>query len=186
MLEVHIDKGMKNGQQIPFRGESDQAPGVQTGDVIIVVNEKPHPRFVRQENNLIVQREIDLLTALAGGEFAIKHLDDRALIVQIVPGEIINHGDIKMIREQGMPSPRHHELGDLYIKLSVKFPPNISPDAIQLLERALSPRAPTEKFPKNILLEEVHLEEPDHRSKVNLDAMDEDEPGEPRVQCANQ
>lgn len=91
-LEVHIDKGMKGGQTIQFRGESDQSPGAETGDVVIVIEEKPHERFKRQDNDLLIDVEIDLLTALAGGEFTIKHLDDRALLVRIEPGEVIKHG----------------------------------------------------------------------------------------------
>jgi DnaJ family protein A protein 2 len=92
MLEVHIDKGMKGGQTITFTGESDQAPGVTPGDVIIVIEEKSHERFKRTENNLMTDVEIDLLTALGGGKFAIKHLDDRVLVVTIAPGEVVKQG----------------------------------------------------------------------------------------------
>jgi DnaJ family protein A protein 2 len=92
VLEVHIDKGMKNGQTITFHGESDQQPGLETGDVIIVVEEKPHPRFKRQDTDLSTEIELDLLTALGGGSFTIKHLDDRALVVNLLPGEVVKHG----------------------------------------------------------------------------------------------
>ena len=92
MLEVHIDKGMKGGQTITFNGESDQAPGVTPGDVIIVIEEKPHDRFKRNDNNLMIDVEIDLLTALGGGSFTIKHLDERALMVMIAPGEVVKQG----------------------------------------------------------------------------------------------
>jgi DnaJ family protein A protein 2 len=92
VLEVHIDKGMKSGQQIKFNGESDQAPGIVPGDVVIVLEEKPHPRFQRKADDLLCEAEIDLLTALGGGEFAIEHLDERSLHVTIVPGEIIKPG----------------------------------------------------------------------------------------------
>lgn len=92
VLEVHIDKGMKGGQTVHFRGESDQSPDAEAGDVVIVVEEKPHERFKRQENDLIIEVELDLLSALAGGKFAIKHLDDRALIVHLEPGEVIKNG----------------------------------------------------------------------------------------------
>ena len=92
MLEVHIDKGMKGGQTITFSGESDQAPGVTPGDVIIVIEEKAHERFKRNDNNLVTDVEIDLLTALGGGKFTIKHLDDRALVVTIAPGEVVKQG----------------------------------------------------------------------------------------------
>lgn len=92
-LEVHIDKGMKGGQTVHFRGESDQSPNAEPGDVVIVIEEKPHERFKRQDSDLIIEVEIDLLTALAGGQFSIKHLDDRALVVLLHPGEVIKNGE---------------------------------------------------------------------------------------------
>ncbi|KAG6865874.1 hypothetical protein C0991_010955 [Blastosporella zonata] len=186
-LEVHIDKGMKGGQTVQFRGESDQSPTAEPGDVVIVIEEKPHDRFKRQENDLITEIELDLLTALAGGSFAIKHLDDRILIVNLEPGEVIKNGDLKVIHGQGMPSPRHHDPGDLYVNLSVKFPESIDVDAIPLLEQALPPRNPIPTFDKNVQLEEVHLNDTDTRTKGGMadDRMDEDSE-EPRVQCANQ
>ncbi|KAJ3723515.1 hypothetical protein DFJ43DRAFT_1092124 [Lentinula guzmanii] len=186
-IEVHIDKGMKGGQTIQFRGESDQSPGAETGDVVIVVEEKPHDRFKRQENDLLIDVEIDLLKALAGGEFTIKHLDDRALLVKIEPGEVIKHGEMKVIHGQGMPSHRHHEPGDMYVKMNVVFPDSIAPENIRYLEKALPARTPPQTFPNNILIEEVSLQQTDTRSmprEYQDDAMEED--SEPRVQCANQ
>ncbi|TFY76691.1 hypothetical protein EWM64_g7321 [Hericium alpestre] len=176
MLEVHIDKGMKGGQTITFHGESDQAPGVTPGDVIIVIEEKPHDRFKRNDNNLITDVRIDLLTALGGGQFTIKHLDDRALIVNIAPGEVIKHDALKVIHGQGMPSQRHHEPGDLFIKISVEWPDHIDPDKIPLLERVLPPRHPIPKFPRHIHLEEVELADVDPRQQHAMDEpMEEDE-----------
>jgi len=158
--------------------------------VVIVVEEKPHDRFKRQETDLITEIEIDLLTALGGGQLAIKHLDDRALIVNLVPGEVIKHDELKVIRGQGMPSKRHHEPGDMFVKFSVKFPDHMDPAFISHLEKALPPRKPIEKFPKSTLLEEVDLDEVDARSGARAmqdDPMDGDyQEGEPRVQCANQ
>jgi DnaJ family protein A protein 2 len=91
-LEVHVDKGMKGGQHITFPGESDQAPDTESGDVIIIVEEKPHERFKREGNDLLTEVEVDILTALGGGQFCIKHLDDRALVINLVPGEVVKHG----------------------------------------------------------------------------------------------
>ncbi|RXK36245.1 chaperone regulator [Tremella mesenterica] len=187
VLEVHIDKGMKSGQQIKFPGESDQSPGVIPGDVVIVLEEKPHTRFQRKGDDLFCETEVDLLTALAGGEFSIEHLDDRALHVTIVPGEVIKPGALKVISGQGMPSYRHHEPGDLYVRIGVNFPPTIEPTAIPLLESALPPRQVVQKFGKKVHVEEVLLEEPNDRQRKNAhngDEMDEDEEEHRGVQCA--
>lgn len=40
ILEVHVDKGMKHGQRITFSGEADQAPGVEPGDIVLLLQEK--------------------------------------------------------------------------------------------------------------------------------------------------
>lgn len=191
VLEVHIDKGMKSGHQIKFPGESDQAPGVEPGDVIFVVEEKEHPRFQRKGDDLFCEAEVDLLTALGGGEFAIEHLDERILHVNIVPGEIIKPNALKVLTNQGMPSHRHHDFGNLYVRIQVKFPDSIDPAVIPQLEAALPPRKPLPKLPAGKHLEEVMLEEPNERQRMagdRDDAMDEDdeEGGRPGVQCAQQ
>ncbi|WOO81368.1 Mitochondrial protein import protein MAS5 [Vanrija pseudolonga] len=190
VLEVHIDKGMKSGQQIKFNGESDQAPGIVPGDVVIVIEEKPHARFQRKGDDLFTEADIDLLTALAGGEFTIPHLDDRTLHVTIVPGEIIKPGALKTITGQGMPSYRHHELGDLFVRLNVIFPDSLDPTAFPLLEKALPKRPELPKLEKGHHLDEVTLEEPNDRQRrtaaSNGDDMDEDDDDRPGVQCAQQ
>jgi DnaJ family protein A protein 2 len=195
VLEVHIDKGMKGGQQITFSGESDQAPNTIPGDVIIVVEEKPHELFRRRGDNLFCEVTIDLLTALGGGELSILHLDERALHVTLKPGEVIKDGALKRIEGQGMPSYRHHELGDLYVKLNVSFPESIPKELIPHLEQALPARTKATTYPPAIHVDEVGLSEPTEREKQshqngagggNDDGMDDDdeEGGGPQVQCA--
>lgn len=66
ILEVFIEKGMKDGQKIVFNGEGDQAPGIVPGDVIILLDEQKHPLFQRRGDDLVYNAEIELLTALAG------------------------------------------------------------------------------------------------------------------------
>ncbi|ORY89346.1 putative YDJ1-mitochondrial and ER import protein [Leucosporidium creatinivorum] len=192
VLEVFIDRGMKEGQTISFSGEADQAPGIEPGDVVIVIEEKPHDVFKRKGDDLYAEVEIDLLTALAGGSFTIPHLDERALLVKIAPGEVIKPGSIKVIPGQGMPSYRHHEMGDLIVHLSVKFPDSLDPEALGPLESILPPRPEQPTYPENIHLDE-HVEMVDaadrkSRSQMDPDAMDEDDEqgGGPQVQCANQ
>lgn len=46
ILEVHVDKGMTDGQKIVFSGEGDQEPELEAGDLIIVLDEKEHEVIV--------------------------------------------------------------------------------------------------------------------------------------------
>ncbi len=65
-------------------------------------------------------------------------------------GEVVKPGDIKVLRGQGMPSYRHHEMGDLYVNLSVAFPETIDVNNIPLLEKALPPRKALPKTKKEV------------------------------------
>lgn len=201
VLHVHVDKGVKNGHKIDFRGEGDQMPGIMPGDVQFEIDQKPHPRFQRKDDDLFYHAEIDLVTALSGGAIYIEHLDDRWLTVNIVPGEIISPGEIKVIRGQGMPSYRHHDFGNLYIQFDVKFPKKLKIDnpaqidvIVDQLEKIIPPELKTKSPPDNAMTEDFELEDVDAGQQARAQGasrMDEDDEeagpqGGERMQCASQ
>ena len=47
-MEVHIDKGMQDGHRIPFRGMADEEPGVETGDIVMILRTADHETFERK------------------------------------------------------------------------------------------------------------------------------------------
>lgn len=195
VLHVHVDRGVPNGHTIEFKGEGDQTPGVQPGDVIFQIEEKSHPRFQRKNDDLLYQTEVDLITALAGGTIYVEHLDDRWLSVDILPGEVIANETVKMIRGQGMPSFRHHDFGNMYIQFSVKFPEkNWTTDekAFDALRTILPPPTKATMPPTDAMTEPVDLEELDATQQARAvgatmeDEEDDGHPGAERVQCASQ
>lgn len=194
VLHVHVDRGVKSGHKIEFRGEGDQMPGVLAGDVVFEIEQKPHARFQRKDDDLFYHAEIDLLTALGGGQIYIEHLDDRWLTVNIYPGEPITPGAIKVIKGQGMPSFRHHDFGNLYIQFDVKFPDKTQLQNIELLDKVLPPRMQQKLPPADGMIEDFDLEEVDPRHQARARGAaggdDEDEdgipPGAERMQCASQ
>lgn len=68
-------------------------PDQENGDVVFVIGEKPHDLFTRRGNDLFCTQNIDILTALAGGQIAIPYFDKQVLMVNIVPGEVIKPGE---------------------------------------------------------------------------------------------
>lgn len=78
--------GMKDGQRITFQGEGDQEPGLEPGDVIIVLDQKDHDVFQRQDNHLVMKMKIKLVEALCGFKKTIHTLDNRTLIISTQPG----------------------------------------------------------------------------------------------------
>jgi hypothetical protein len=96
-LLARIDKGTRPGHIIKFTGESDRAPGAVPGDIIVEVVGSPHKRFRRQDDDLFTEVEVDLLSALGGGQFKLRHLDDRVLAVNIGPGTVIKTGTCSLL-----------------------------------------------------------------------------------------
>ncbi|XP_047109488.1 dnaJ homolog subfamily A member 2-like [Schistocerca piceifrons] len=197
ILEVHVDKGMKESQKIYFRGEGDQQPDVEPGDVIIVLQQKPHDKFQRTGDDLVITHALSLTEALCGFEMTLKHLDGRDLVIKHPPGQVIKAGDVKGIENEGMPQYRNpFERGNLYIKFDVLFPSNNFANEVTLkeLEKLLPPR-PTFHIPQGEHVEEVDLNEydPNDRSsggsgRQEAYASDDDEygPGSGGIQCAHQ
>ena len=87
ILEVAVDKGMEDGQKITFSGEGDQEPGLEPGDIIIVLDEKEHPTFKRSGVDLIMKFNINITEALCGFKKVVTTLDDRTLVIQTIPGK---------------------------------------------------------------------------------------------------
>jgi DnaJ family protein A protein 2 len=204
-LEVFVEKGMTNGNKIVFQGESDQAPGVEPGDLIFVVVQKKHELFTRQGNDLIIEKTITLHEALCGFQFAIPHMDGRTLVVKSTPGEIIKPDDVRSINGEGMPH-RGNPLtkGKLFINFKIQFPPqkSLKAEHINILKTILPAPAKQPALPTGDEVEHVSYsaETTQPRAESNgrgghqhHDDDDDDDHGHPGhgqagpgVQCAQQ
>lgn len=156
ILEVHVDKGMRDGQKICFAGEGDQEPGLEPGDILIVLDEKPHPEYKRSNNDLILKMPLQLVESLCGFQKVVRTLDSRDLVITHLPGEVIKSDSIKFVRNEGMPIPKNPmEKGRLIISFVVKYPDFIQPEVLPILEQCFPPR-PTVIIPQGPI-EEVML-----------------------------
>ncbi|XP_064356946.1 dnaJ homolog subfamily A member 1-like isoform X1 [Dromaius novaehollandiae] len=179
ILEVHIDKGMKDGQKITFHGEGDQEPGLEPGDIIIVLDQKDHPTFTRRGEDLVMCMDIQLVEALCGFQKPITTLDNRTIIITSHPGHTVKHGDIKCVMNEGMPIYRRpYEKGCLIIEFKVNFPGSgfLSSDKLSLLEKLLPARQEVEETEE---MEQVDLVDFDptqeRRHCYNREAYEDDE-----------
>ncbi|KAG9326407.1 hypothetical protein KVV02_008027 [Mortierella alpina] len=130
-----------------------------------------------------------------GGRIHIPHLDDRVLLVEILPGEVIRPGERKALMGQGMPIRKLHDFGNMYVQFEVEMPPPhwTDPVRIQDLRMLLPPPRELPTIPKGYLAEEVYLTEMDPRQRAkaaehgHLEGDEDDESGPGHgVQCAQQ
>jgi DnaJ homolog subfamily A member 2 len=134
ILEVTVAIGAKEGDRLTFSGESDQHPGVEPGDIVFVLRQKPHPTFVRKVNDLYTKQAIDLSDALCGAVFPLTLLNGRTIQVS-TEGAIVHPGKTVRLSNKGMPSTG--TTGHLYITFSVTFPQTLSPQHKKVLKTIL-------------------------------------------------
>ncbi len=68
VLEVYVNKGMRHGETIVFKGEADQAPDTIPGDIVVKLEQKPHALFRREGPHLFYKKTISLMEALTGAQ----------------------------------------------------------------------------------------------------------------------
>lgn len=132
-IEVKIPPGVASGSRIRVAGQG--GPGVNggsSGDVFLVVNVTPDPRFEREGDNLRTEAEVPYYTAVLGGEAEVPTPTGRVALT-IPPRS--QQGQSFRLRGQGMPRLRRPgERGDLLARLRVTMPTEVSPEERQHLE----------------------------------------------------
>lgn len=136
-FEVHIEPGMKQGSKIVLRGEAGcSEPGLAPGDVVLVVAQREHESFKRVNIDLVMEKKINLVDALCGCEFHVKHLDGRVLKVVMPPGKVVKPESFYCIKDEGMPvHGRPYQKGNIYVHFSVEFPDSLDAATIAGLRK---------------------------------------------------
>jgi curved DNA-binding protein len=130
-IRITVPAGIENGQTIKISGHG--GPGVNGGpggDLYIKFTIKNDPVFRRLGSDLHTTVDLDLYTALLGGEIIIDTLEGK-IKLKVKP-ETQNGSKIKL-KGKGFPIYKSQDLfGDLYITYSVKLPENLSEREINL------------------------------------------------------
>ncbi|CBN75376.1 Heat shock protein 40 [Ectocarpus siliculosus] len=118
---ITIKPGWKNGTKITYKQEGDEQPGMLPADIVFVIKTKPHPRFTREDHDLICTVIITLEQALTGFTIPIDTLDGRKVMVT-EPG-LSTSSQETVVRGEGMPSQKDQRVrGNLTVRYRVEFP----------------------------------------------------------------
>ncbi|KAL9239494.1 hypothetical protein vseg_013809 [Gypsophila vaccaria] len=137
ILTIDIKLGWKKGTKITFPEKGNKWPGIIPSDIIFTIDEKPHPVFKRDGDDLIIDRELTLLEALTGRKkLELKTLDGRNIVVPVT--EIVTPGYEMIVPSEGMPiSKDPHKRGNLRVRFIVKFPSKLTEEQKVDLHRVL-------------------------------------------------
>lgn len=124
-IRLTIPAGVENGQTIKIKGHG--AEGINNGprgDLYISFIIENNTPFKREGSNLYLQQEIDLITAVLGGEVLIDTLTGKVKLT--VKPETQNGTKVKL-KGKGMPVYKsENQFGDLIITYNVKIPTNLT------------------------------------------------------------
>lgn len=124
VLNVAVEPGMLDGQEIQFFEEGEPMIDGEPGDLIFIVRTGSHPRFSRQGNDLYMEEEISLVEALVGFEREVEHLDGRR--VRLAKNGVTRPWDVVRVPGEGMPIFEKGGKGNLFVKYTVAFPTEVT------------------------------------------------------------
>lgn len=132
---IKIPLGIDSGKKIILRGEGDAGEnGAPSGDLHIKFSVKPHPYFLRDENDLIIEIPISFTQAVLGDDINVDTIDNKTIKLKIPSG--CENGKILRIKDAGVPYLNNSgKRGDLYIKVYVEVPKSLNKNEKALLEQ---------------------------------------------------
>ena len=125
-IEVRIPPGVATGSRVRVAGQGGRGvEGGPNGDVYLRINVGRDDRFERDGDDLRIEFEVPLYTALLGGEATVPTPTGQVLLT--IPPET-QPGRVFRLRKQGMPKlkGREGERGDLFARARVMLPTNLS------------------------------------------------------------
>lgn len=121
VIDVHIEKGMKDGESLTFPRMAEQRPGMLPGSVVFALKTSKHPKFERKGDDLHMKMKVTLREALLGWRQTIRHMDGHT--IEIGTESVTRPFQIIKVKGEGMPlRDDPATFGDLYIRVEVEFP----------------------------------------------------------------
>jgi len=131
VLSVKVPAGVDTGDRIRLAGEGEAGPaGSPPGDLYVEVRVRPHAIFQRDGDDLHCEVPVRISQAALGDIVRVPTLGGEAEIR--VPAET-QTGKVFRLRDKGVKSVRSRGPGDLYCKVVVETPVNLTKEQRDLL-----------------------------------------------------
>ncbi|MEW6481835.1 MAG: molecular chaperone DnaJ [bacterium] len=130
-ITIKIPQGIESGTSIRIQGEGEMGiGGGSPGDLYIVVHIKENKVFIRDGDNLIIEKPIGFIKATLGGEIEIPLIDGKKAKLKI--GEGTQTHRVFRLQGKGMPRFKGYGYGDLFVRIIVCLPVKLSKEEKRL------------------------------------------------------
>jgi curved DNA-binding protein len=131
-ITVKIPAGIRSGQKLRLAGKGQPSPyGGKAGNLFIQIRVQDHPVFKREQDNIIVEKEITFSQAVLGTVIEVQTLGG-VRRVKVPPGTQ-NQTRLRL-KGQGISHMKGGGKGDLYVKVIVKIPKDLKSKQRELIE----------------------------------------------------
>lgn len=136
-LRVTTKPGAYSDQLLRIKGKGANGSSEEhRGDLFVRIKVSPHPQLIRKGDDLYATNNIDLYTAVLGGEIVVDTLSGQVK-VKILTGT--QNGKTVRLKGKGMPVYNHPDkYGDLYIQLHIQIPDKLTDKQRELFEQIKS------------------------------------------------
>ncbi len=133
VISINIPAGVQEGMQLSLSGKGNAAPrGGIPGDLIVLVEEVPHEKLIRDDMNLLHDHHISFPEAVLGTSIEIPTLEGKARI-KIEPGT--QGGKVLRLKGKGLPSVNAYGRGDLLVNINIWTPQSVNAEEKEILTR---------------------------------------------------
>lgn len=131
-VEIEIPAGVEDQMQLSLRGKGNAGPmGGAPGDLIILIEEKPHDELKRQGQDVVYPLYLNFADATLGTSLEVPTLTGKAKI-KVPPGT--QSGKIFRLRGKGIPALNGYGSGDQLIDVNIWTPRNLTSRERELLD----------------------------------------------------
>lgn len=132
-VTIRIPPGVYDGAMLRIQGEGEAgARGGEPGDLYVVVRLKHHPRFERDEDDLVFEERVTFPQAALGCKLDVPTLSGEKARIKVPAGA--HDGMMLRIPAKGMPRLKGRGFGDLLVRLKIDVPKDLTAEQRRLLE----------------------------------------------------
>ncbi|KJS01128.1 MAG: integrase [Desulfobulbaceae bacterium BRH_c16a] len=133
-VSVKIPKGIEAGKKLRLQGQGGVSRnGGPSGDLYLKVDIASNDTFLRDGDDLIVQKLISFSEACFGTTIEVETLEGKKFAVKVAPGT--THDSRLRLKGYGLPVGPLGERGDLYVKIGVKVPKELTEEQGKVIEQ---------------------------------------------------
>lgn len=133
-ITIKIPAGVMDGHHVKFGGMGDASMAdLPPGDLLVNIIVLPHNKFERRQNHLICEYTIPIWDAILGTTLDVETLNKDILHLKIKPGTEFD--TILRCAGRGLPDLNTQAKGDLYVKIKLNIPSNLTEEQTELIKQ---------------------------------------------------